>query len=76
MRFKYLCFFVSFITLLFFSCSEDNDITVPRNLQEYLDTNPNRELENLNAFAASLNDSENATYIFYTPTESATEVRY
>lgn len=76
MKFKYLCFFTSIIVLFFYSCAEDNDITVPRNLQEYLDVNTNREIDSINAFAANVNDSENITYVFYYPEDNATEVRY
>ena len=68
--------FYLFIFMSLVSCSEDNDIIVPRNLQEYIDANTNRELDNVIACAASANGSTSSSYIFYYPIDGATEVRY
>ncbi|WP_298782264.1 hypothetical protein [uncultured Polaribacter sp.] len=66
--------FLATILIIFISCSEDNDITTPRNLQEYLDVNSDREIDNVIACAASL--SESICYIYYYPVDGATEIRY
>ncbi|MEE9407917.1 MAG: hypothetical protein V3V28_07570 [Polaribacter sp.] len=76
MKFKYLLLFVSISMLLFNSCAEDNDISIPRNLQEYLDTNTNRDLDEVIACAASVFESTDISYVFYYPIEGATEIRY
>jgi hypothetical protein len=62
--------------MLFFSCSEDNDITTPRNLQEYIAANSNRELDNVIACAANADANLALSYVFYYPIEGASEVRY
>ena len=63
-----------FIFSSIFSCTEDNDITVPRNLQEYIATSSNNGLGEVIACAASVNAS--LTYIFYYPEKGATDIRY
>ena len=70
--------FLLFITFLIFlySCSEDNDITTPRNLQEYLELNSYREPDNVIACAANADQNLSLSYVFYYPIEGATEVRY
>jgi hypothetical protein len=68
--------FFIFIVIVFISCSEDNDITTPRNLQEYLDANSSRELDNVIACAANADGNLSLSYIFYYPEEGATDVRY
>ncbi|MFK8058746.1 MAG: hypothetical protein AB8B78_01530 [Polaribacter sp.] len=70
----------NFLVLLFFSffvfsCAEDNDVTVPRNLQEYIETTSNNDGEVI-ACAASANGNPNLSYIFYYPQEGATDIRY
>jgi hypothetical protein len=64
------------ISIFFFSCSEDNDITVPRNLQEYIAANASRELDTVLAFGANADANLGLSYIFYYPTEGATEIKY
>lgn len=75
MKLKYFLFiFIS--SLLFFSCSEDNDITTPRNLEEYITTNSSRTLDEVIACAATADGSTSTTYIFYYPIDGATDIRY
>jgi hypothetical protein len=70
--------FLILITLIIvcFSCSEDNDTTTPRNLQEYIATISNKDFGNVIACAASAKESSSLTYIFYYPEEGATDIRY
>ena len=63
-----------FIPFLLFSCTEDNDVTVPRNLQEYLETTSDNDFGEVIACAASVSSS--LTYIFYYPKEGASDIRY
>lgn len=74
MQIKNYLFIVLIIS--FFSCSEDNDITTPRNLQEYIDANSGRELDNVIACAANANGNLSLTYVFYYPIVGATEIQY
>ena len=46
MRLHRFLLFITFSVFLF-SCSEDNDITTPRNLKEYIEANSNREIDNV-----------------------------
>jgi len=61
---------------LFFACSEDNDITTPRNLQEYLDTNNSLSSENVIAFAANDKTNRKTLYIYYYPKDNPQDIRY
>ncbi|WP_405609247.1 hypothetical protein [Polaribacter sp. Asnod1-A03] len=63
-----------FISILLFSCAEDNDITVPRNLQEYIESTSDGNFGDVVACAASISSTE--CYIFYYPEEGATDIRY
>jgi hypothetical protein len=75
MSLKYfLCFFS--LTLFFTSCSEDKDVIIPRNLQQYLEVNSNSDLDEVVAFAASASGNSSLSYVFYYPLEGATEIRY
>ena len=65
-----------FVSFFLFSCTEDNDITVPRNLQEYIDATTSNDLGEVIACAASVSGSSDVSYIFYYPVEGATDVRY
>ncbi|WP_397445233.1 hypothetical protein [Polaribacter sp. R77954] len=58
------------------SCSEDNDITTPRNLQEYIETFSSEDAGNVIACAASADGNTKLTYVFYYPEEGATDIRY
>lgn len=66
------------ISLCFFllSCTEDNDISVPRNLQEYIATKSNNNLGEVIAYAASASGNTSLSYIFYYPEEGAMDIRY
>lgn len=63
-----------FTVFFLFSCSEDSDITVPRNLQEYLETTSDTDFGEVIACAASVSSS--LTYVFYYPEEGASDIRY
>ncbi|WP_341221002.1 hypothetical protein [Polaribacter atrinae] len=65
-----------FISLFLSSCTEDNDITVPRNLQEYIDVSTNTDLGDVFAYAASASGSTTLTYVYSAPEEGATDIRY
>lgn len=65
------------ITVFCISCSEDNDINTPRNLQEYIALfGDNVEEEGVIACAANASGNSSLTYIFYYPLEGATDIRY
>ena len=68
-----LSVFASFFLLF---CTEDNDISVSRNLQEYIDSSSSKDLGEVIAFAASANGSKSLSYIFYYPEKGATDIRY
>ncbi|KGL58585.1 hypothetical protein [Polaribacter sp. Hel1_85] len=65
-----------FVSLFFFSCTEDNDVTVPRNLQEYIDSSSTKDFGEVIACAASAEGSTSLSYVFYYPEEGATDIRY
>ncbi len=67
---------ILFFSVVLFSCTEDNDVTVPRNLQEYIETISDNNLGEVIACAANQNGNSNLTYIFYYPEEGATDIRY
>lgn len=75
MKIKYFLFAIFFIPL-FLSCSEDNDITTPRNLAEYIATVSNQDFGEVIACAASANGNTSLSYIFYYPETGATDIRY
>lgn len=75
MKIKYTVL-VLFLIPLFFACSEDNDVTTPRNLEEYMATFSNQDFGNVIACAASANGSTSLSYIFYYPETGATDIRY
>lgn len=70
------CFFISIVLLFVASCSQDNDISTPRNLQEYLDVNSSLENAEVIACAASDKTLITKSYVFYYPEEGATDIRY
>ena len=65
-----------FVSLFLFSCSEDNDVTVPRNLKDYLSTISDNDFGEVIACAASASGNTNITYIFYYPETGAKDIRY
>lgn len=75
MRLHRFLLFITFSVFLF-SCSEDNDITTPRNLKEYIEANSNREIDNVIACAANADGNLDLSYIFYYPIDGSSEVRY
>ena len=75
MKIKHFLLLVT-ISIFYFSCSEDNDVTVSRNLQEYLDENSTTDFGNVIACAASASGSTSLTYIFYYPEVGASDIRY
>lgn len=64
------------LLFLALSCTQDNDVLVSRNLQQFVEENNNVQLESVNAFAANAASNTNLVYIFYYPEEGATNVRY
>lgn len=75
MAFKKYLIIVS-VSLFLFSCTEDNDISVPRNLEDYITSVSNKDLGNVIAYAAGASGNKGLTYIFYYPETGATDVRY
>lgn len=75
MKLKYLFTIVCF-SLLIFSCSEDSDLTVSRNLQGYINENSGKEMDSLIAFAANAEGNTALNYIYYYPEIGATDIRY
>ena len=73
MRIRILFFVLSTI---FISCSEDDDVTITRNLQEYIDVNSSRTLDNVIACAANESGNTSLSYIFYYPITGATDIQY
>jgi hypothetical protein len=65
-----------FMCLSIFSCSEDSDIPIPRNLQEYIAENSNVAQKSVVACAANAEANTRLTYIFYYPEEGASDIRY
>lgn len=71
------CLVLFVIIITCFSCSEDNDITTPRNLEDYvLLFSEDIEKEGVIACAANANGNPSSTNIFYYPVEDATDIRY
>ena len=75
MKIKYAVL-VLFLIPFFFACSEDNDVTTPRNLEEYIATVSNQDFGEVIACAASADGNKNLSYIFYYPEDGATDIRY
>jgi hypothetical protein len=74
MDFKKIVFLLICISIC--SCSEDTDITVPRNLQEYIDESSNVEEKAIFAYAANAPSNTSLAYIVYYPEEGASDIRY
>jgi hypothetical protein len=74
MVFKKIVFL--FICISVLSCSEDTDITVSRNLQEYINESKNVAEKAIVAFAANAEANTSLTSIFYYPEAGATDIRY
>jgi hypothetical protein len=64
------------ICILICSCSEDTDLSVARNLQEYIDGSSNVATKAVVAYAAHAEANTNLTYIFYYPEVGASDIRY
>lgn len=73
MRIRILVFV---LTMVFISCSDDDDVTITRNLQEYIDANSGRTLDNVIACAASENGNTSLSNIFYYPITGASDIQY
>ena len=74
MNFKKIVFLL--VLTVLFSCSEDSDSTVPRNLQEYVADNNNVMEQGVLAFAANADANTALTYIYYYPEDGAVDFRY
>ena len=53
-----------------------HDISIARNLQEYIDENSNVEEKAVIAWAANAESNTKLTYIFYLPEEGTSDIRY
>lgn len=49
---------------------------IPRNLSEYIAVNPQKEQQNMFAFAATANNNKEVTYIYYQPADGVFDFRY
>ncbi len=58
------------------SCTSDNDITVPRNLEEYLEVNTLNTNTDVIACAGNADENTDLVYIYYFPPKEAEDVRY
>ncbi|WP_299059842.1 hypothetical protein [uncultured Polaribacter sp.] len=65
-----------FVVVFIFSCTEDTDISVPRNLEEYITSSFNNNFGEVIACAASAPESKSLSYIFYYPEVGARDIRY
>jgi hypothetical protein len=65
-----------FICISILSCSQDTDIKVSRNLQEYINENQNVVEKKVVAFAANAEANTSLISIFYYPEEGASDIRY
>jgi hypothetical protein len=74
MDFKKIIFLLICISIC--SCSEDTDITVLRNLQEYIDEISNVEEKVIFAYAANATSNTSLAHVVYYPEEGASEIRY
>ena len=68
--------FIIIICFSFFSCSSDDDVTVPRTLAEFIAVSSYQSENEVIACAASKSGDDNTSYIFYYPIPDATEIRY
>lgn len=62
--------------LLFISCNEKEEISEPKNLQEYISTNNTKALDEVIACAASKDGDASVSYVFYYPINGATNIQY
>ena len=62
--------------LMYFSCSSDNDVTVPRTLADFIAINSYQPENEVIACAASKSGDNTTSYIFYYPIPNATDIRY
>jgi type II secretory ATPase GspE/PulE/Tfp pilus assembly ATPase PilB-like protein len=72
MVFKKIIFLLVCISV--FGCSEDTDISVARNLQEYMNENLNVEENAVFACAANAASNTSLTYDFYYPEVGASDI--
>lgn len=75
MSFKNFLLFIILLTTIS-SCSDDSDISVARNLEEYMNENLNREQATLTAFASNAQANTGLNYILYYPEDGASDIRY
>lgn len=69
-------YFIFVFLLMCFSCSSDDDVTVPRTLADYIAISSHKPENEVIACAASKNGDNSTSYIFYYPIPDATEIRY
>lgn len=68
--------FVFTLFSILLSCTEDKDITVPRNLQEYIAANRLSTNADVIACAGNADANTSLTFIYYFPPEGANDIRY
>lgn len=74
MKIKNVVFILLF--LLLNSCSSDNDETVPRSLDEFINTVSTSNVGGVIACAGNAEGREDLNYIFYYPEPGASDIRY
>ncbi len=62
--------------IVLLSCSHDADNVIIENLQDYIDANSDRVLDEVIACAGSEQTNTDVTYVFYYPIEGAVGIRY
>lgn len=62
--------------LCLYSCTEDKEIIVPKNLQDFINQNSNLTLDEVIACAASEKSNNNISYIFYYPIPNAKNIQF
>jgi hypothetical protein len=67
---------ILYICLFVFSCSEDTDVGIARNLQEYVDENKMVTESSVLAWAANAEANTTLAYIFYASEIGASDIRY
>jgi hypothetical protein len=71
-----IVFKLIFLLVVLNSCSENEKVLNSNNLQEYINENNNRAIDEVIACAANANGDTGLTYVFYYPIEGASEIKY
>ncbi|EAR11785.1 hypothetical protein PI23P_01235 [Polaribacter irgensii 23-P] len=68
--------FLIIVGVVFCACSQDSDLTIARNLQEYIAENTTVSEGTVLAWAANEKGNTNVAYIYYHPEVGASDFRY